>query len=382
MLVLGFSLAVLVASWPFSSASANPTLQRPLQQPGVIQNSHHDDLIGLHKSLVETPSISGSEANVTTFLIKSLESRGFTVQPQDLGAGRQNIHAYVGDSQKTRVLVTSHIDTVPPYWPYERRGDEIWGRGTVDAKGSVAAQIIAVESLVKENRVSEGDVALLFVVGEEVGGPGMREVNDLGLSWEAVIFGEPTELKLGRGHKGAMGFNVTAKGKAGHSGYPELGKNAISVLVRALYALDELELPSSDRFGNSTLNIGEIQGGVAGNVIAEDAFAVVMVRVAAGTPQSILELIEKAVRAASPDAKVVFGGGIGPVALDYDIEGFETTVLNYGTDVPNLKGDHKRYLYGPGTILVAHSDHEHLKISELEAAVEGYKRLILESLKR
>lgn len=149
----------------------------------------------------------------------------------------------------------------------------------------------------------------------------MRNVNELGLSWEAVIFGEPTELKLARGHKGGLAFNVTARGKAGHSGYPDLGRNAIDMLVRALGVLGGLQLPWSEEYGNTTLNVGTIEGGVAANVIPADARATVMVRVAGGTPGGIVELIEKGVRGVAPDVELSFSYGIGPVPLDYDVDG-------------------------------------------------------------
>ncbi|KAF5615167.1 acetylornithine deacetylase [Fusarium tjaetaba] len=351
-----------------------------VQLPFSHESLESSALLELHKSLVERPSITGSEKHVTDFLKTYLQDAGFTVETQAVAKNRDNVLAYYNSTRKTKVLVTSHIDTVPPFWPYERCGDEIWGRGTVDAKGSVAAQIIAVQELLQKKEVSEGDVALLFVVGEETGGPGMGNVNDLGLSWESVIFGEPTELKLARGHKGGLGFTIKANGKAGHSGYPETGSNAIDSLVRGLAALQKVELPGSKEFGNSTLNVGRIEGGVAGNVIPASAFATGGVRVAGGTPEVIRDLIRQAVEGSDPNLVVVFSYGIGPVPTDYDVDGFETVVLNYGTDIPRLKGSHKRYLYGPGSILEAHSAHEHLKVSDLEEAVEGYKKLIAHAL--
>lgn len=293
---------------------------------------------------------------------------------------RQNVLAYIGDKRQTRTLVTSHIDTVPPFWPYERRGDEIWGRGSVDAKASVAAQIIAYQDLISAGKIAEGDVALLFVVGEETLGAGMKEANNLGISWESVIFGEPTELKLAAGHKGIMSLHITAKGKAGHSGYPELGRNANSMLIPALYELGRLELPWSEKYGNTTLNIGRVDGGVAANVIAEDAMAKIAIRIAAGTQKELRKLVLEAVKKSGQHLEVEFTQGYDPVHCDSDVEGFDVITVNYGTDIPNLKGDHKRYLYGPGDILVAHSDHEHLKISDLEEAVRGYKKLIEHSL--
>ncbi|EGU77484.1 acetylornithine deacetylase [Fusarium oxysporum f. sp. conglutinans race 2 54008] len=364
----------------FTAAAATAFNLGSVQLPFSHESLKSSALLELHKSLVERPSITGSEKHVTDFLQTYLQDAGFTVETQSVAKNRDNILAYYNNTRQTKVLVTSHIDTVPPFWPYERRGDEIWGRGTVDAKGSVAAQIIAVQELFDKKEVNDGDVALLFVVGEETGGPGMGNVNDLGLSWESVVFGEPTELKLARGHKGGLGFTIKANGKAGHSGYPETGSNAIDSLVRGLAALQKIELPGSKEFGNTTLNVGRIEGGVAGNVIPASAYATGGVRVAGGTPEGIKDLILQAVEESDPSLVVEFSYGIGPVPTDYDVDGFETIVLNYGTDIPRLKGSHKRYLYGPGSILEAHSAHEHLKLSDLEQAVEGYKKLISHAL--
>ncbi|WKT51417.1 Peptidase M20 [Fusarium oxysporum f. sp. vasinfectum] len=364
----------------FTAAAATAFNLGSVQLPFSHESLKSSALLELHKSLVERPSVTGSEKHVTDFLQTYLQDAGFTVETQSVAKNRDNILAYYNNTRKTKVLVTSHIDTVPPFWPYERRGDEIWGRGTVDAKGSVAAQIIAVQELFDKKEVNDGDVALLFVVGEETGGPGMGNVNDLGLSWESVVFGEPTELKLARGHKGGLGFTIKANGKAGHSGYPETGSNAIDSLVRGLAALQKIDLPGSKEFGNTTLNVGRIEGGVAGNVIPASAYATGGVRVAGGTPEGIKDLILQAVEESDPSLVVEFSYGIGPVPTDYDVDGFETIVLNYGTDIPRLKGSHKRYLYGPGSILEAHSAHEHLKVSDLEQAVEGYKKLISHAL--
>ncbi|KAF7867385.1 hypothetical protein EAF04_005468 [Stromatinia cepivora] len=359
------------------------------QTPIIDESSSGSlSLLKLHKSLVEIESISGNEHNVGAFLVSYLKKQNLTVEIQDVnfvessssGKKRQNVLAYIGEKRRTRTLVTSHIDTVPPFWPYERRGDEIWGRGSVDAKASVATQITAYQDLISAGKIGEGDVALLFVVGEETYGAGMGQANELGLSWETVIFGEPTELKLAAGHKGIMSIHITAKGKAGHSGYPSLGRNANSMLIPALYELGRMDLPWSEKYGNTTLNIGRVDGGVAANVIAEDAMANIAIRIAAGTPEEIQKLVLDVVEKTGQDLKVEFTQGYGPVHCDSDVEGFDTITVNYGTDVPNLKGDHKRYLYGPGDILVAHSDHEHLKISDLEEAVRGYKKLIEHSL--
>ena len=248
-------------------------------QDPILDIGSSTPLLNLHKALIEIESITGNEQEVGKYLASYLEKHNFTVETQDVEAinsakaPRQNIFAYKGEQRKTKTLVTSHIDVVPPYWPYKREGDEIWGRGSVDAKGSVATQITAFTELYAAGKIEDGDVALLFVVGEEGPGDGMRKANDLGLNWGTVIFGEPTELKLASGHKGITGVEIKAKGKAGHSGYPQLGKSANAMLIPALYALQNIQLPWSEKYGNTTLNIGRIEGGVAANVIAEDAKA-------------------------------------------------------------------------------------------------------------
>ncbi|KAK6442614.1 hypothetical protein LTR95_001165 [Oleoguttula sp. CCFEE 5521] len=371
---LSTTLPLFAALVPLASATQSTSHQLPLV--GEHQ-SYESDLLHLHRALVEHSSVTDNEGYVAAHLTGYLRNRNFTVKLQPVTRGRHNVLPYYGSDRATRVLVTSHIDTVPPFFPYERRGDQIWGRGSADAKGSVASQIIAVEELSRTGAIATGDVALLFVVGEERGGMGMKAANDLGLQWESVIFGEPTELKLGRGHKGGLAFTVNAHGLAGHSGYPELGRNAIDVLVQGLAALAQVELPGSERFGNTTFNVGLIEGGVAGNVIPANASATVVVRTASYDLQSIKAVIEKAVTGGSEWLSVDWANcGIGPVPIDHDAEGFETAVFSYGTDIISLQGSHKRYLYGPGSILVAHSDHEYVTIGDLLAAVNGYKRLI------
>ncbi len=218
----------------------------------------------------------------------------------------------------------------------------------------------------------------------------MRAANALGLTWDAVIFGEPTEQKLVSGHKGMLGFTISATGKAAHSGYPWLGFSATELLIKALNKLTALvnRLPTSDKFGETTMNIGLIEGGVAANIVAGNASAEILIRIAAGTPaglqKEILLTLEETMKDATKGGGELgiswSGQGYAPVDIDHDIKGFEIQTVNYGTDVPNLKGRHKRYLYGPGSIHVAHSDHEQLSVQELEKAVTDYKRLVLASL--
>jgi len=176
MKLLKLSLLLFISNF-VSAISINQ--QKPFYDPALPSSS--SPLLALHKSLVEIESITGHEHDVAQYLLSYLSSQNLTVEIQAVGPGldgrgeRQNILAYIGKQRKTKVLVSSHIDTVPPFWEYERKGEEIWGRGTVDAKGSVATQIIAFEELREKGKIAEGDVALLFVVGEEQGGDGMKK---------------------------------------------------------------------------------------------------------------------------------------------------------------------------------------------------------------
>lgn len=392
------TLSTILAAVAPVCLAAVPGLQQQL--PLELRNSYlTDDLIGLHRNLTSIESISGNELEVGNWLSRSLKQQGYSTELQEVAKDRYNVLAWPGNKRNARTLVTSHIDTVPPFYDYKISHNEsattISGRGTVDAKGSVSAQIIATNELLAEDKISPDDVALLFVVGEEIHGDGMRKANELGLTPKTIIFGEPTEGKLASGHKGILGFNVKAIGKAAHSGYPWLGRSANEVLVKALASLMELaqNLPSSDKYGQTTINLGKITGGVAANVVAETAEALIAIRIAAGTPTEIKEKVMDTINAAVKEFK---GGddevievhflseGYPPVEIDHDIPGFDSFTVNYGTDIPNfattIKGQ-KRYLYGPGSILVAHSDHEAITVEDLETAVKDYKKIILHSLK-
>ena len=409
-IALTYALTASTHSDLFSEA---PPLQKPLDHrqhasssivSGDISFDHKLNdhaLLNLHKTLVSIPSTSGQEHAVARFLKRYLQSLKLEIELQSVAPlsttstssspkkhkehekQRFNVLAHPPGSRQTPLLLTSHIDTVPPHIPYSlHSNDEIWGRGTVDAKACVATQLHAYLQLVHSRAIEPEDASFLFVVGEEIGGDGMLAANDLGLHWETVIFGEPTELKLASGHKGVLNFDLKAEGSGvQHSGYPELGESAIDMLLPALMKLKTVELPKSEKYGNTTVNIGRIVAGVASNVMAKHAEASIGIRIAGGDPQDVQKVVLDTVKGVDKRIEVKWRGATyGPIDIDHDVPGFEETTVNYGTDIPNLKGDHKRYLYGPGSILVAHSDHEHLRVQDLYNAVEGYKKLILHAL--
>ncbi|KAE8154267.1 hypothetical protein BDV25DRAFT_172337 [Aspergillus avenaceus] len=339
------------------------------------------DVVSLLNSLMDVPSTSDHEEDMARFLDDHLTGLGYTVERLPIAddSTRENVYAYLGTQRRTRVCLSSHMDTVPPHIPRRIEGSTIYGRGACDDKGPMAAQICAVEELRKEGLVKEGDVGLLFVVGEEKGGPGMIAANSQDLSFEGVVFGEPTEGKLVTGHKGHCVFEVIAEGKACHSGYPQHGVNANVALIGALGDLVKQEFPESSLLGPSTINVGKIEGGVSYNIVPETSKALCAVRVAtdmSGIKRIVSETIDK-----HANVRVEFKFEYPETLLDHDVEGFETAPVSYGTDVPRFKGEHKKYLYGPGSILVAHGEKEQIEISELVEGVQAYKKLTKHLLK-
>lgn len=358
----------------------------PTQQESHLVDYVVDDkysLLQLHKSLVDISSVSFNETEVAKYLETYLVNAGLTVELQlveepalNLKNKRYNVYAYLGKTRDTKVVVTSHIDTVPPFFPYRIEGSKIYGRGSNDAKGSVATQIITFLDLVSKDKIKEGDVSLLFVVGEEVNGGGMKYASDhLNANWSIGIFGEPTELKLGVGHKGIYIFELFAEGKAAHSGYPQLGISATEALVPVLNDILQMQLPVSDLLGPSTINIGRIEAGVAANVIPAKGFAQISIRVATDYDK-VLQSVRDVVK---DREHILFKEyqGVRPQYLDYEVPGFESIILAYSTDVPNLTLPLSyRFLYGPGSIFVAHGDHEYVENLDLLDAIDGYTRLI------
>ncbi|KAL6862501.1 hypothetical protein ACO1O0_002734 [Amphichorda felina] len=400
------SAALLWASGALCFDQQVPLNTHPLSpSPSDDAPSYRGKLLELHKALVSISSISGLEMDIGYWLAEYFYEKGWTsisqtVPPREntpAGHIRRNVMAWPSHERQPhpKVLLTSHIDTVPPYIPYSIEYGEITkdtrinGRGSVDAKASIATMIVAIDELLDANKVTPDDVMLAFVVGEEVSGDGMRSFNEFiksemeSVQPDAVIFGEPTEKKLACGHKGALYCGIQARGQGGHSGYPWLGKSANEVLVRAMARILDADLGSSERFGNTTVNIGLMEGGVAQNVIPEHAFAGLMVRVALGPQETGGKIVKDRIQAILDevdDEAFTFdcSQGYGFVETNW----FETVVVNYGTDVPHLTGDFTKYLYGPGTILVAHGPQENITVGDLEAAVEDYQKLILHSLEK
>lgn len=418
MKLLKLSMLLTGGFRPLAVAAQDPLSPSPSSNSSAPP--YRDSLVSLHKSLVDLNSTTGSEADLGEFLIDYLTEQGFVAERQTLpssnnSAVRFNVVAWPASRQSnsSKVVVTSHIDTVPPYIPYSRTGPEpptaetvIAGRGTVDAKGSVATQVIALLDLLSTGGVASDDVMLVYVVGEERTGDGMIYFSNVTSQQadppKAAIFGEPTEGLLACGHKGGLGCTVTAHGRSGHSGYPWLFKSATELLMRVMVRVVDADLGTSERYGNTTTNVGLLSGGVAINVVPDTATAGIVVRVGIGPELEGGEIVKSRLRdilTAIDDEAFDFEcdvRGYGAIETNCDVDGksldeivpfqtnsvlgFETTVVNYGTDIPAFTGNHTRYLYGPGSILVSHGPDEAITLGDLEKAVEDYKRLILHAV--
>jgi acetylornithine deacetylase len=330
------------------------------------------DPLDLTRRLVDIESLTYNEGAVGEYLDALLQERGFAVertevaQPPHSRYSGPRFNLYASYGERPEVVLSTHMDTVPPFISSSEDDLFLYGRGACDAKGIMAAQLAAVERL-REAGVA---AALLFVVGEERDSAGAREANLHPKGSRFLINGEPTDNRLALASKGALRAEVRAHGTMAHSAYPELGDSAVHKLVRALDRLLDLELPHVEGIGSSTLNIGIIEGGRAPNVIADAASAAVLVRLV-GPSQETRQAMEQAVAGL---AEVEFTLEI-PFMRLRQVEGLETMVAAFTTDVPALTNWGEPLLLGPGSIHVAHTPFEKIAKKELLAAVDLYFEL-------
>ena len=323
----------------------------------------------LTRTLVDVESITGNEERMGNVLFEHVSELalkfGGHAERMDVEPKRFNVFAHWGNPV---VTLSTHIDTVPPFFPSREDETHVWGRGACDTKGIIAAMLFAVRDLLEEGT---RDIAVLFVVGEERNSVGASAAARNPRGSKFLINGEPTENKLAIGSKGALRLEFTASGRMAHSAYPELGESAIDKLLDALNEVRRLPLPVDKILGASTLNIGTISGGRAPNVIADHAQAEVFVRLVddgAATRQAI--------------QRAVTGIEVGEVLLVPavymgSLPGFTTTVVAFTTDIPVFGGSWGQpYLLGPGSIHVAHTAQERIPKSELLEAIQIYKKMV------
>ncbi|MFN7982626.1 MAG: M20/M25/M40 family metallo-hydrolase [Vicinamibacterales bacterium] len=318
------------------------------------------DLIGLTRALVDIDSTTGREGDTARYLSRYLRELGYTVDDQQVDEQRFNVFATVGTPS---VLYSTHFDCVPPFFPSRVENGRIYGRGSCDAKGILAAQVAAADRLRAQG---ETRVGMLFVVGEERGSDGAKRANAAARDTTYLINGEPTDSRLGLATRGVLRVGLKAKGRAAHSSFPELGESAIEKLLAVLAEIKQIEWPSDELLGHTHYIVGLIAGGVAPNVVPPHAEAELMFRTVASA-RDIMRLLEPfASRVAIEQILEV-----PPVRLK-TVPGFDTAVFPYTTDIPFLHGWGEPLLFGPGSIHVAHTADEFIDIGEQRAAVDGY----------
>ena len=323
------------------------------------------DLAGFARALVDIDSTTGREQEVAAFIARSLRELGWQVDEQPLADGRLNVIARIGEP---RIVLSTHFDCVPPFFPSRIEGTRLYGRGSCDAKGILAAQVAAAERARKAGRT---DIGLLFVAGEERGSDGAKAANRWPTKSRFLINGEPTDNRLGVATKGVYRARLTATGRAAHSSQPELGESAIDKLVDALVAVRRVTWPTDPLLGVTNYSVGLISGGVAPNVIAPIASAELMFR----TVGDYLDVRALLAAAIAPLASVEDVLVVPPVRL-HTVDGFDTAIFGYTTDVPFLDAWGTPLLLGPGSVTVAHTDDENIDLDELSAAADRYAQLI------
>ena len=321
----------------------------------------------LTRQLIDIPSLTGDEKAVGDFLTTHLASLGYQVERQEIANDRCNVIATTGEAP--RIVFSTHLDTVPPFIASHEDAEYIYGRGSCDAKGIIAAQIFAAEHL---RQSGLNTIGLLFTVDEELSSLGAQAANNHPLARECryLINGEPTDNRLAVGTKGSLRLIITTEGRAAHSAYPEAGDSAIEKLLDVLQRMRAIVWPRDHFFGETTCNIGVLNGGTRPNVIPDHARAELQIRLATDI-ERVKAVIENAV---GGRARLEYASAHDPVRL-FSVPGFDDCVVRFTTDVPYLSNWGKPLLIGPGSILDAHTDHERIAKHELERAIDLYVKL-------
>jgi acetylornithine deacetylase/succinyl-diaminopimelate desuccinylase-like protein len=326
------------------------------------------DAVTLTRQLVDIESISGNEAAVGNFLYGELCRLGYPTKKTPVQGDRFNLYATTNPEAENRkpeaaVVFSTHLDTVPPFIPSSEDENRIYGRGTCDAKGIIAAQIAAAERL----RQQKIYVGLLFLVGEERDSLGAKVANEQAPGCKYLVNGEPTENRIALASKGTLRVEVTARGRMAHSAYPELGESAIDKLLPVLARLRAMQLPSDPEMGPCTLNIGLIEGGRAPNIIPDYAHADLLYRLVGPSK----ELRREILATASDSVEVTF-----PLELPFlrfrTVDALPTMIAAFTTDIPRLTNWGEPLLIGPGSIHVAHTDGEYIEKKQLHEAIDLY----------
>ena len=323
------------------------------------------DALALARKLIDIPSPTENETAVGEFLDAELSRLGFEVRRYPVTDSRFNVFASAGG--RPRVVINSHIDTVPPWFAAREDGSNLYGRGACDTKGVIAAMIAAGVRL-RDGNIR--DFAFLFVVGEETDSIGAKTANRqlASLGSEHVLVGEPTESKFARASKGALTTIIRFEGVAAHSAYPERGESAIRKMIAAMNAVESTDWGSHEILGKATVNIGVVRGGEKPNIVPAFAECELMFRTV-DDHEIVRTKLEQLV--ARFGGKITLARGNAPQFMVVP-EGAPSTIVAFNTDVPHLANLGKPLLFGPGSILDAHGANEYIAKRDLIAAIDVY----------
>ena len=355
----------------------------------------------LFKGLLAIDSTSGKERKVAEWLLERLEAP--SKQAMEVGDGTLNLLLQWGIP---RVVFCTHMDTVPPYiapkfpegtglsetslrdpshkWASPsyaaegghslgetcalRKEDIIYGRGSCDAKGQIFAMYTACKELEANGYT---DFGLLLLAGEETGSWGAKAFAKTDFRAPYLIVGEPTENKMVSASKGTKSYDLTFKGEAFHSGYPQYGTSAVDLFNDFYNKLKAKDFGLDRELGETTWNVGLLHSGNPQNILSPELTCRLYFRTTFASHQTVQDWM-----AALPENMTVKPNGIGDAPAHYmTLPGFDSAPAAFGSDAPHLSNFSHKAICGPGTIRHAHRDDEQVLVQDLQTAVRLYVQM-------
>jgi succinyl-diaminopimelate desuccinylase len=376
----------------------------------ILKQIEAIELAGVCRDLIRFKTVNppGDELEAAQFVLDYLRQAGFEGEIVPNGERRGSVLArFKGSGESPARALNGHLDVVPvgaERWRHEPfegvvEDGKVWGRGSADMKGGLAAMLVAARLVAQSGLKLRGDLAVFATAGEEVdmlGARSLAALPDLG-PLQAILISEPTLNCLGLAERGVFWPEFTTHGQTAHGSTPHLGHNAIMMMVNLLSELERLEIPYTPHavLGDFTRSINTIQGGVKVNVVPDQASALVDMRTVPGQDHSeLLHHLEDFVQDLErrvPDLSA-------SVRLTYDLPPAETSpeepvvrafqeavqeanghlpdaaIVRFATEaaifvpalgVPTL-------IYGPGDPALAHQPDEHVQLEKMVEATRSY----------
>ena len=343
------------------------------------------------------------EQHIAEFVLEFMRKVSIDAELQQVFPGRPNVIGYVSAGAQETLMLEAHLDTVfadsmliDPFDPIVRDG-KLYGRGSCDTKGSIAAFLQAVVNSLSAAKNMRYNVLLLFVSDEEYRFAGAQYAVRHGLKADFGIAGEPTQLRIVRAHKGVTRWKILTQGVAAHSAYPERGKNAIYAMAKVIDRLQQYAgklstTPPHQFLGTPSLSVGVIEGGQAVNIVPDHCWIEIDRRTLPGeTTQSVLEPIHSLLSdLAGCEIREPHLSVAGMEVADYApiVEDLSQAVrsvcgdviveaAHYATDagIYNSVGV-PTVVFGPGNITQAHTESEYIELQQLQQATTIIERFL------